>query len=140
MASQTVCFTVDTNEGQDILTWLEERPEGRRSSAIRVAIRAAIQAEAEAGKPSVVDVHQAVIDLGNKLTSNEVSLADVLQAVTDLGAKLEGSQRDLAEVRQAVGNLDRKLAHGVTLRDDDADNEKDVPPEVFDALDGLGLD
>jgi hypothetical protein len=33
---------------------------------------------------------------------------------------------------------------GVTLRDDDADDERDdeknVPPEVFDALDGLGLD
>jgi len=140
MTSRTVCFTVDTDEHQDILDWLDEQSEGRRSSAIRMAIRAAIQVQAEADKPSVVDVHQAVIELGNKLVSNEVSLADVLQAVTDLGTKLEGSQKDLAEVRQAVVNLDRKLAHGVTLRGDDADNEKDVPPEVFDALDGLGLD
>jgi hypothetical protein len=142
MASQTVCFTVDTDEHQDILAWLAGHPEGRRSSAIRVAIRAVIQAEAEAGKPNVVDVHRAVIDLGDKLASNEVSLADVLQAISGLGEKLENSHRDLADVRQAVARLDGKLARGVMVRggDDDAGDENNVPPEIFAKLDNLGLD
>jgi hypothetical protein len=64
MATVTVSFTLDDQEDHDILVWLSRTEQRRKSSAIRVALRAYVGKEV-----TLADVYQAVVELDRRLTS-----------------------------------------------------------------------
>ena len=92
MATLTVSFTVDEQSDRDLIAWLQAQPAGRRSAAIRAAIRAQISPSGV----DLADVYQAVLALDRKLArgvrltgedagAGEKAPPDVLATLDNLG-------------------------------------------------------
>jgi hypothetical protein len=92
MATVTVSFTVDEQCDRDLMAWLEAQPVGRRSAAIRAAIRAQVSPS----RVDLTDVYQAVVALDRKLArgvrltgedagEEEETPPDVLATLDNLG-------------------------------------------------------
>jgi len=74
--SWIVPFCVDKEKDPDIARWLEGQPEGKRSEAIRAAIRLAIGQSL-----TIADIYHAVSELQDKLAHGVVTIqADGEQA------------------------------------------------------------
>jgi hypothetical protein len=94
MATVTTSFTLDSEKDRDLVRWLDSVPKGRRSEAIREALRAHLGREGV----TLGDVYQAVKGLERKIgTAMVVASAplpnqeeldappDVLAALDSLG-------------------------------------------------------
>jgi len=94
MTTVTVCFTVDSDRDRDLVRWLDRLPKGKRSEAIRQALRDGL---APTGV-TLGDVYQVVKALERKLdagvivtgdsgpdSNSEDAPADVMAALDSLG-------------------------------------------------------
>ena len=94
MTTVTVCFTVDSDRDRDLVRWLDRLPKGKRSEAIRQALRDGL---APTGV-TLGDVYQVVKALERKLdagvivtgdsspdSDSENAPADVMAALDSLG-------------------------------------------------------
>jgi hypothetical protein len=72
MAKSVVSFALDERQDRDLLRWLDSVPKGRRSEAIREALRAQL------GHSGITlgDVYQAVKELERKLSVGIVLASD----------------------------------------------------------------
>ena len=68
MAKVTVSFTLDGEADRDLVHWLDRLPKGKRSEAVREALREHLGR----GGVTLGDVYQAVKDLERKLQAGAV--------------------------------------------------------------------
>ena len=66
MSQTTVCFTLNNEFDQDLITWLDSLPRRAKSRNIRLALRAQLSATGH-GVISSSDIYQAVLSLERKL-------------------------------------------------------------------------
>jgi hypothetical protein len=73
MAKITVSFAVDSDKDGDLVRWLDGVPKGKRSEAIREALRAHLGR----GGVTLADVYQAVKALERKIGTGAVVAGDL---------------------------------------------------------------
>ena len=104
MTTVTVRFALDDYQDRDLLRWLDGLPKGRKSEAIREALRSHISAHTPI---TLGDVYQAVRELERTLQGGAFVAAGTVQEDGDAPDDAQGIEGD--EPEAAAANLDGLL-------------------------------